>query len=537
MNVRIQGSVGLDAYFQFAAELSSAEPIAVQAYLEQIYAQLPFPDAAGRDGCFATPSGTPLRNTEFALQAAMDPRAMAALSQMARMPVENYLTPAELDENLTSTFGSYAPALNASLEKTYAVGLIALFAALQGGSLEDLMRILGANNPGSLPFAKSLLGLAQAMQSGDPNAIFRSLQGTEMSALPYAAGEAAIDMALAQQFLRRQLGLGQGQPYYGQGGLSSHVDRMCGCGAPDVPAGSFSGPASQAGLNALRAAQSQVGVREASGCNDGLPSQRYSGGRNEAWCGNFVAWCFRQAGCPLPGNQRSLASTQHMQSVMQREGRFHTGTPQPGDIVFFRDGNGQTCHVGIVESVSNGRVNTIEGNSGNQVARRSYPLGSSRIAGYGRVGNASAGDVRGAAPTGNGGGGPDRLFAAICGQESGGNHGAVNRHSGALGIGQVMPANVRSWSKECLGYEISPETFASRPDLQNQIVRHKLDQYYREGLRVCGGDEREAVRYAAAKWYSGDGNKRNNTRPQTYNGGSYPSIAHYSDQVLRRYLT
>lgn len=534
MNVRIQGSVALDAYFQFAAELSSAEPLAVHAYLEQIYAQLPFPDPIARGG--QAPSGVPLRNTEFALQAAMDPRALATLSAMARMPTDQFLSPAELDQNLAATFGAHAPIINQSLEKTYAVGLIALFAALQGGSMEDLLRILGNNNPASVPFAKAIMQLAQAMQTGDPNAIFSALQGAEQGALPYAAGEAAIDMALAQDFLRRQFGIGPGAPYYGQGGLSSHVDRMCSCGSPEVPSGSFNGPASQAGLNALRAAQSQVGVREASGSNDGLPAQRYCGGRNEAWCGNFVSWAFRQAGHPLPGNQRSLASVAHMQNVMQREGRFHTGTPQPGDIVFFKDASGHACHVGIVESVSNGRVQTIEGNSGNQVARRSYPLGSSQISGYARVGDASAGDVRAPVSGGRTGGGADRLFSAITGQESGGNHRAVNQHSGALGIGQVMPANVRAWSKEALGYEISPETFAARPDLQNQIVRFKLDQYYREGMRVCGGDEREAVRYAAAKWYSGDGNKRNNTRAQTYGSGSYPSIAHYSDQVLRRYL-
>ena len=36
-----------------------------------------------------------------------------------------------------------------------------------------------------------------------------------------------------------------------------------------------------------------------------------------------------------------------------------------------------------VESVSGGTVNTIEGNSGDKVARRSYSIGSSNIYGYG----------------------------------------------------------------------------------------------------------------------------------------------------------
>ena len=44
---------------------------------------------------------------------------------------------------------------------------------------------------------------------------------------------------------------------------------------------------------------------------------------------------------------------------------------------------GTIDHVGIVESVSGGTVNTIEGNSGDKVARRSYSIGSGNIYGYG----------------------------------------------------------------------------------------------------------------------------------------------------------
>ena len=58
--------------------------------------------------------------------------------------------------------------------------------------------------------------------------------------------------------------------------------------------------------------------------------------------------------------------------------------PAAGDIIFFDWGNdGSIDHVGIVESVTNGVVNTIEGNSGDKVARRSYNIGSNSIYGYG----------------------------------------------------------------------------------------------------------------------------------------------------------
>lgn len=61
--------------------------------------------------------------------------------------------------------------------------------------------------------------------------------------------------------------------------------------------------------------------------------------------------------------------------------------PRPGDIIFFDwdDGgqDGQSDHVGIVEKVENGRVYTVEGNSGDSVRQNSYPIGYYEIYGYG----------------------------------------------------------------------------------------------------------------------------------------------------------
>lgn len=352
-----------------------------------------------------------------------------------------------------------------------------------------------------------------------------------------------FNMLFQGGFANQGCGCGGGGGYPGVGG--GGYPGVGGGSSPGVggnyPVGGPTGPASQAGMNALDVARSQVGVREATGRNDGLPANRYSNGRREPWCANFVAWSFRQAGTPLPGNQRSLASVQYMEDQMKANGMFHRGTPQPGDIIFFANRGGSDAgrgrHVGIVERVENGRVHTIEGNSSNSVRRRSYDLNNPRISGYGRVGGPAAsgpGATTNVAGAGTGGSDVDRLFRAITGQESGGTN-AVNPHSGALGIGQVMPSNVRAWSREALGYEISPQQFAADVNLQRQIVNFKLDQYFREGMQRTG-NQREAVRYAAAKWYSGSGNNRNNYRPQSYNGHGYPSIGSYADQVYQRFL-
>lgn len=52
----------------------------------------------------------------------------------------------------------------------------------------------------------------------------------------------------------------------------------------------------------------------------------------------------------------------------------------PGYLITFDwEQDGTPDHIGIVESVSGGYVNTIEGNADDMVQRRSYPVGDSRI--------------------------------------------------------------------------------------------------------------------------------------------------------------
>lgn len=62
--------------------------------------------------------------------------------------------------------------------------------------------------------------------------------------------------------------------------------------------------------------------------------------------------------------------------------------PEPGDQIFFYYG-GAINHTGIVESVQGSCANwtsctTIEGNSSDMVARRTYYRGNSAVAGFGR---------------------------------------------------------------------------------------------------------------------------------------------------------
>ncbi|MGG6264732.1 lytic transglycosylase domain-containing protein [Leptolyngbya sp. AN03gr2] len=124
---------------------------------------------------------------------------------------------------------------------------------------------------------------------------------------------------------------------------------------------------------------------------------------------------------------------------------------------------------------------------------------------------------------------------AIIGQESGANFRAVNRHSGALGYAQIMPENLPQWSREALGYVVSRKEFLSRPELQIAIVDFKLNQYWQKSIVASNGDVAIAIKRVAAWWYSGRPEKYRNTTTQYYNGHRYPSIASYSQSILRRY--
>ena len=109
------------------------------------------------------------------------------------------------------------------------------------------------------------------------------------------------------------------------------------------------------------------------------------GGRVE-WCACFVSWCADQSGYIQSGVIPKFSLCSDGVRWFESKGRFRDGsyTPVAGDIIFFDWGNNGTIdHVGIVESVSGGTVNTIEGNSGDKVARRNYSIGSSNIYGYG----------------------------------------------------------------------------------------------------------------------------------------------------------
>ena len=111
------------------------------------------------------------------------------------------------------------------------------------------------------------------------------------------------------------------------------------------------------------------------------------------------------------------------------------------------------------------------------------------------------------------------FLRAIAGKESGGNYGAVNHSSGALGKYQIMPGNIPSWSKQALGHSVSAQQFLHSPQLQEQIAQYQLRNYFNK-YGAAG---------AASAWYSGNPNAWKNSYAKQ---GAYPSIHAYVMSIL-----
>ena len=120
----------------------------------------------------------------------------------------------------------------------------------------------------------------------------------------------------------------------------------------------------------------------------------YGFGSRVEWCACFVSWCANECGYIENGIIPKFAGCVNGVQWFKDRGQWadNSAQPTPGMIIFFDwdspngssgPQDGLSDHVGIVEKVENGRVYTIEGNSGDSCRRRDYPLGYYEILGYG----------------------------------------------------------------------------------------------------------------------------------------------------------
>lgn len=147
----------------------------------------------------------------------------------------------------------------------------------------------------------------------------------------------------------------------------------------------------------LLVAQAEIGYHE-KGSNKNLNSKTANSGTENytkygawygmnpaAWCAIFVCWCANQAGLStdvIPRFALCVDDSYPTSGSKQFKdmGRWMDKdyVPQPGDLIFLKQ-----SHVGIVESVTDTEIHSIDGNWGDSVKRVTRPLGDSTIAGFG----------------------------------------------------------------------------------------------------------------------------------------------------------
>ena len=140
--------------------------------------------------------------------------------------------------------------------------------------------------------------------------------------------------------------------------------------------------------DALELAQQELqkGVHETSGNNDGAEIDKYRNGaaNGQPWCASFVSWIYgagqNSDNAATFGYDASVAG---IRSKAQSAGYYAAKgsyTPQAGDLMIQEN---NASHVGVVTGVdADGTIHTIEGNSSDQVAQRTYAPGSS---GYNKI--------------------------------------------------------------------------------------------------------------------------------------------------------
>ena len=116
----------------------------------------------------------------------------------------------------------------------------------------------------------------------------------------------------------------------------------------------------------------------------------YNGKKNGyAWCDMFVDYCFHKA----YGHENALkllcqpeksagAGCTSSYAYYKQKGQVGT-TPKVGAQIFFGTSTSNLTHTGIVEKFDSTYVYTIEGNTSDRVARRTYKRTASNIIGYG----------------------------------------------------------------------------------------------------------------------------------------------------------
>ena len=143
----------------------------------------------------------------------------------------------------------------------------------------------------------------------------------------------------------------------------------------------------------LDLARSHIGYRETGDngnifAEDAETRKAYGGDINHLpWCDIFVDYLFchtfgADAAKTMTFQRNGMSAACERSADCYKAAGAYDHIPAVGDQIFFYSGC-EINHTGIVETVSKTQITTIEGNTSDSVARRTYWLNDSRIAGFG----------------------------------------------------------------------------------------------------------------------------------------------------------
>lgn len=126
------------------------------------------------------------------------------------------------------------------------------------------------------------------------------------------------------------------------------------------------------GKDIAAAASDYVGVREATGRNDGPEVEYFLAGvdmqRGVAWCGAFAYAAHVEAGIRPPGKASAYAWSPTWFSTASRD--IPIDRCEAGDVMgIYFPSLGRIAHVGIVEWRDGNVITTIEGNTNDALSR------------------------------------------------------------------------------------------------------------------------------------------------------------------------
>lgn len=106
--------------------------------------------------------------------------------------------------------------------------------------------------------------------------------------------------------------------------------------------------------------------------------------QNQPWCCVFINFLFIQAFGYSDGTDMTYGGSAAcaVSAQLYKNNNAWSTKPSKGDQIFFNV-NGGINHTGIVVDVSGATITTVEGNSSDSVAKRTYFSGDTSIAGYG----------------------------------------------------------------------------------------------------------------------------------------------------------